>query len=187
MSELKKEQLSAFLDGENTEDDFIKVLNQDEELLNSWGRYQLISACMKGQCPDYLDTKLAAKVSSDIANEPTVLAPGKQSIPVALKPLAGLAIAASVATIAIFGIQQHRASEISNLSGQPLAAANAINPQVQRQIQTVSTRNNNVQSAPQRVDSRLNNYVVNHNEYRTQAGVQGMLPYARVVTHRKEQ
>ena len=36
-------------------------------------------------------------------------------------------------------------------------------------------------------ESRLNRYLVNYNEYRTNAGVQGMLPYVRIVAHEVEE
>jgi hypothetical protein len=33
------------------------------------------------------------------------------------------------------------------------------------------------------MSARLNRYLVNYNEYRNNAAVQGMIPYVRIVTH----
>ncbi len=190
MSKSQKEQISVFVDGEADNDTAIKALTREPALLDTLARYHLVSACMKDQCPSYMDTELAARVSQAVASEPTVLAPRKKSFLPVLKPVAGLAIAASVATIAILGVQPQRADESPAPSGQApfvaeQSAANTISPVVQQQIQSVRTENKPSQGARDRRDTRMNSYLVNYNEYRTHAGMQGMLPYARVVTHQR--
>ena len=186
MSESKKEQLSVFLDAENDSDEAISALHQDAELLQTWGRYHLISTCIKDQCPDYMDTRLAARVSRALASEPVVLAPMRSPLPSVFKPLAGLAIAASVATIAILGVQTHREPEVFVPPAQPLSLANNTNPLVQQQIQTVSTGNRTLPLSRNQADTKMSSYLVNYNEYLAQAGMQGMLPYARLVMQQKD-
>jgi len=186
MNKSEKEQLSVFLDAENDSDEAIQALHQDADLLNTWGRYHLISACMKDQCPDYIDTRLAAKVNRDLASEPTVLAPVKKSLPPVLKPLAGLALAASVATIAVLGVQQHRVNDAYTLTGPQPSIANNTGPLASQQIQTVNAGNQAAPLTRNQASTRMSSYLVNYNEYRTHAGMQGMLPYARLVTQQKD-
>jgi hypothetical protein len=52
-------------------------------------------------------------------------------------------------------------------------------PAIQNPLQNYRTTAN--------AQTRLNRYLVNHNEYRSNAGVQGMLPYVRIVAHEVEE
>ena len=109
MNETKKQQLSAFMDDEI--DDLQKrqvgAILKDPELLDTWSRYHLVSDCLKGNLPEHMDRDLATKISRSVAGEPAIVAPGRLSQSIA-KPAAGFAIAASVAALAILGIQQQQ-------------------------------------------------------------------------------
>ena len=109
MNETKKEQLSAFMDDEigglhtNLVDDLLK----DPELLDTWSRYHLISDSLKQGLPERIDRNLAKKVSGSLRNEPVIVAPHRSTHRF-IKPVAGFAIAASVAALAILGIQHQQ-------------------------------------------------------------------------------
>lgn len=109
MNEAKKEQMSAFMDGEidGLQKDQVEQILKDPELLDSWSRYHLVSDCLKRNLPEHLDRELAGKISKSIAQEPAIVAPGGLSRSF-VKPAAGFAIAASVAALAIFGMQQQQ-------------------------------------------------------------------------------
>ena len=110
MSEQRKEQISAMVDGE-LDGDFHSACNdllQTPSLKACWARYHLIKDSLQQNLPEAVDTGLAARISASIQNEPTILAPRPASKNAILKPLAGFAIAASVAAMAILGIQQNR-------------------------------------------------------------------------------
>jgi sigma-E factor negative regulatory protein RseA len=101
-----------------------------------------------------------------------------------LKPLAGLAVAASVAVVAVLAVQQARAPT----PGTAQVATTSQPAQSQTYVRVQGTRwqaqPGNVQ-APQ-VDNRLNEYLVNHSEYAASGGMPGMLPYVRVVGYDQE-
>lgn len=109
MNDAKKEQLSAFMDGEigDLQKKRAGEMLKDPEMQETWSRYHLVSDCLKGNLPQHLDRELAGKVSASVAGEPAIAAPGRLSRPLA-KPVAGFAIAASVAALAILGIQQQQ-------------------------------------------------------------------------------
>lgn len=109
MSETKKEQLSAFMDNEvdGLNKDIADDLLKDPELLDAWSRYHLISDSLKQGLPERIDRNLAKNVSDTLRNEPAIVAPHRSSHAY-IKPVAGFAIAASVAALAILGIQQQQ-------------------------------------------------------------------------------
>lgn len=187
MNELKKEQISAFMDGEAQTDEAAIAMSQHSELRSTWGRYHLISDCLKQQCPSHIDNELVDRVASAISDEPAIVAPNKVVVASFLKPVAGFAIAASVTVVAILGIQQDRSGDQHALAPSPQVAAVNNTPAIPTEIQTVNLESGISESAREEADSRLNSYLVNYNEHRTHTGMHGMLPYVRVVAHGKDQ
>ena len=154
-------------------DSLAKIMN-DTELRGSWARYHMIGDAMRGQLPGRIDLELAAKVSAAIEAEPTVLAT-RRGVKMALKPLAGLAIAASVAALAVIGAQ--RIQTPVEINSQPPVAQQRFQTPVEPASISV-VRWDDVSPA---AVSRLNSYMVNYSEYRSNLGVPGILPYVRIV------
>ena len=185
MSEERKEYISAMVDDEldNNSESTIDNLLQSPALKGCWARYHLISDCLNKNIPESIDSSLADRISASIQNEPTVLAPRATSSKAYLKPVAGFAIAASVATMAILGIQQNNGGvevqEQQTVSFTPQKKINSISPQL---ASTNSASDAQLQLVKANSRARLNSYLVNYNEQRISSGFQGMLPYARTVT-----
>jgi len=103
MSKETREHLSCLVDGEINRETgrfLIRRLGADEELRATWTRYHLVRDCLRHQDGGIAEEDLCARVSQALENE----APGKHSRRLGtgwLKPTAGLAIAASVALMAI--------------------------------------------------------------------------------------
>jgi sigma-E factor negative regulatory protein RseA len=184
MSDESKEKISAIIDGElgTGSESIIDELLRKPLLQGSWARYHLISDSLQQTVPDAIDINLAARISACIQSEPAILAPTGSRITI-LKPLAGLAIAASVAAIAILGIQQNQigpneqVQEVVSFMPQP-----SLNPVPVRQVAVNATSNAQQKQNEASSRARLNSYLANYNEYRTHSGFQGMLPYVRTVT-----
>ncbi len=188
MNDQKLTAISVFMDGE-ADDDQINVtmsgLINDESMRATWVRYHLISDCINHRVPRYMDPSLANRVSTALKQEPTVLAPYSPVVRAVVKPLAGLAVAASVAALAIFSIQHVRAPQAVNSTPQ-VAAATAQAPAMPHPRQFTFTSGQAVARPGQpvsRLSPTLNRYLVNYNEYRSNAAVQGMFPYVRIVAH----
>ncbi len=190
MSKQKFEEISALIDGEHGHGTQAAIdhLCKDEHLRHIWARYHLISDCLKGHLPKRVSTEMGDRVRRALEEEPAILAP-QRSVHRYLKPVAGLAIAASVAAVAILGIQHSRApiggtdkEQIAAIQVAPTGAQQfTFAPrQLVRHTQMVSS---------EKVDakSRLNSYLVNYDEQRASAGKHGILPYVRIVAHEKQE
>lgn len=190
MNEDIKHQLSCFMDGENDEQagKVMDKLMRDQALRDTWWRYHLISDTLKQQLPVQLSQQFGERFSKILADEATVLAPNKLRKTAFVKPLAGLAIAASVATIAVIGVQQSRDKSLDNQSGPVVAQQSEITTVTPRVVNVparlASTETSQTELVPVTDNSRLNSYLVNYNEFRTtNTSLQGMLPYVRIIAH----
>lgn len=111
MSEQIREQVSAFLDGElpgSETELLLKRLTRDPELRQSFGRYAFIGETLRGTSGASLSRTFAGRVNRAIDGEPvTPLQPALRTRPLRWwKPIAGTAIAAGVAAVAVVALQQ---------------------------------------------------------------------------------
>ena len=186
MSDNKTEQLSALMDGEVDASEYellIKRLchNEARDEQGCWERYHLISDALKKNLPNIVKHDLSSRVRAALADEPTVLAPRRFAInwKRVTKPLAGAAIAASVASVSIVGLrlvlpEQAAVTNVatSTPNSQPFARDG---------ITTVAETEGNAAVQADERESRLNAYLVNHSEFAMPAGIQALPPYMRVV------
>lgn len=205
MSSNKYEQLSGFMDGDMaiSVDVTLAAVKTDPALRAAWQRYHLIGDSLREQLPAQIDPGFSARVSSLIQHEPTILAPQRSGwrMQQFLKPAAGMAIAASVAIVALVSLQSIETGQ--SLTAEPGVAATA--PAQQPATQIANTAPANTASvrtvsggqaviaprySPQSTSleqQRLNSYLVNHNEYRANNGsIQGVTPYVRIIAHDPE-
>jgi sigma-E factor negative regulatory protein RseA len=182
MSEQIREQVSAFLDGElpNSETELLlKRLTRDVELRESFGRYALIGESMRGGGQVRLSKSFAERVNRAIDGEPAV-APSQpsRSVPRWWRPLAGAAVAASVAVVAVIGIQQRatvHGSDAAPLTAQTVVAtrADGVAKAMEPASYTVPPA---VPEAPTALPAaRLTNYVFAHSRYASVMGQNDVL------------
>ena len=181
MSDKLNEQLSALVDGELAEHEYellLARLDNDPELRARWARYNLISDTLRNHLPDRLAPGLAAQVSGALDQEPShaTATPltghggrlGKQVI--------GGALAAAVAVVAIIGVQQQLGnggdSGVQSVAVAPVSS--------DRSAESAVAEASADKKLGQR--ARFNRYLVNHNEYSAVRGMQGLLPYTRIVS-----
>lgn len=173
MSEQIREQISALLDGELPEAEqrlLLERLERDPALRRHWSRYQLISDAVHQTLPPQIDPGFADRVMAALDAQPEHHRQPSNPLARAVKPLAGLAVAASVAVIAVLGVQQVRTPDA--VPGSLQVAANPPAPA-------------RAEVRPQNGD-RLNAYLVNHSEYAASSGMPGMSPYVRIVGYGQE-
>ena len=173
MSEQQYERLSSIVDGESDIDDkFINKLDTDEALRTRWQRYHLIRDALTHHLPEHGVPDISIRIAQALEDEPTVLAPVRKRISQKImKQAAGLAVAASVATVAVMSVQT---SQLAN-EGETTTIARIEQPRLDGSaIAQAGLRN-------QAVRSKLSGYLVNHNEYSVTARMQGMMPYMRIV------
>ncbi len=177
MAEQKEEWVSALTDGELAGDELkrgLDALRQHPELLTSWSRYHLIRDALHSNLEPQLVPDLSQRIATALAQEPVILAPQRPRRPW-LRHAAGLAVAASVTGIAIIGLRQ-----FSDDSG-PVTIATTEPQEYIRLEQPPAT----VAANPQVSNGEhLAPYLVNHNEFAASSGMQGVLPYVRIVGHK---
>ncbi len=219
------EQLSSLVDGEF--DDAVDAENCLDHLVGNkeasrcWERYHLIGDTLKRNLPPAIDSQLSSRVMAELENEPTVLAPSRAKSSLG-KQMAGLAVAASVATVAVLGVQfmykedglapspQMAQTNASKNQGSQLQASKnqssnmiANKELFRRDIQTVTQAMSPVDPRSQQLAQSLsqplaqqhptqilkqyhpniNKYLLNHNQRAASGVVQGVTPYARIITY----
>jgi sigma-E factor negative regulatory protein RseA len=115
MSEQIREQISAFLDGELPSSEtelLLKRLTRDAELREGFGRYALVGECVRGGGHARLTQGFAARVNRAIDGDSVADDPQPQPRRATgwWRPLAGAAVAASVAAVAVVALQQRAVS-----------------------------------------------------------------------------
>lgn len=188
MNEQKREQLSALVDDELSHEasSTIKTLLEDSEARETWARYHLIGDSLRGHLPKHIED-ITDNVSKAVASEPTVFAPLKktsnQPMRALIKPAMGFAIAASVAAVAIFNVQQ--AKQVPDTAPTAIAQSNISTDAPSLLSSRLASQQNEATQIDQyqSPDPRLSRYLVNYNEYRANTGVGGMPPHVRMVAN----
>lgn len=199
----RDEQVSAFLDDELDEQelrDFMQDLKRssvsDAEQLR---RYQLIRDVLNDELNQSSFIDISAAVHRTIEQESDALSeeyPRRKSAPLInlsawLRPLSGLAIAASVAMVTVVtvrvvsndaseSVQPLVAESRNNLPVEPVQYMVPINNELLQRIHVASTDDLEKQSRIR--EQQLREYMMNHSEYAGQTTIPGMMPYARVVS-----
>jgi sigma-E factor negative regulatory protein RseA len=159
MSELLREQMSAFLDdalpGEET-DLLVRRLGEDAELTRTYACYHLIGATMRLE-PDA--SALAGRVRNALREE-TLTPVRRRAWQRWLKPVAGIAVAASVAVVAITSVRVMEAGRVT-----PTAATAQMLPGAEPASYTVAPPHSNELPAEMNGRARLATYVMRHGNY----------------------
>ena len=188
------EQISSFVDGElqgPARGRIVHALYGSPELRRRWARYHLIGDAARKIGPVSGADSIAGNVGAALSGESVVSFKRRPW----LVPLPGLALAASIAAVAILGIRslddggaqsppvagasRHEAAAESPLSTDPGSTVSRIASGAVQSAGSEAVRRPWSDAAPD-AEARLNVYLVNHNEYAGN-GVRGVLPYVRIV------
>ncbi|MDH3971880.1 MAG: sigma-E factor negative regulatory protein [Gammaproteobacteria bacterium] len=189
MSDEIREQLSALADDELNDVEqplLLGRLQRDAELRACLGRYQLIGEVMRGTGAT-ATLGIAGRVQQALADDMPVSARASERVAL-WKPVAGLAVAASVALVAVLTVTSVSDNPANNV---PSLATADLAPVVAPVLATgpAVTQASDISGEPRwdrlepSIDKRLSGYLVNHNEYAASRGVQGVMPYVRIVGH----
>jgi sigma-E factor negative regulatory protein RseA len=185
-----REQLSALADDELNQVErplLLGRLQREPTLRACLGRYRLIGELMRGTghaatlgIADRVQLQLAAEAAL-----PAVATAARHAL--WWKPLAGLAVAASVALVAVVSVmslEESRRAAVPSLanagatSSPPPGLATTPNAAI---VPVSEADNQQWHRLDPNIDKRLSEYLVNHNEYAASRGVQAVMPYVRIV------
>jgi len=204
----QRENLSALIDDYQQSESDQSLLNDvlgDVNQQYTLRRYQMIGEVMRNETPEAIKLDFAAGVMSQIENESVLQVKQQPAIKesqqstwswsVLFKPVAGLAVAATVAFVAVTGLQLQPAavdqaeSVVSVDDSRAKVEFLASMPVINRGLSTVSVnaKNSTSQSGMNwkikrngpEIQKKLNTYLVKHNEFSN--SLQGIIPQARVV------
>jgi negative regulator of sigma E activity len=182
MNEELDSQLSAMFDNELPAAEcelLARRLSRDEDLKGRWGRYAAIGATIRAEGGVRLNSGLALRVSTAISSEPAVVAEPVPELPKKAAsrwwtPVAGLALAASVAAASILFLRFESPAQNGQLAVQaaPATSGHTLVGQIgdTSQLSSASAPDSYVvpKTLPRRSivpSTQLANYVVAHSEF----------------------
>jgi len=183
MSKESLEHLSSLMDGELSREAALfltRRLFTEELMCEKWERYHLIRDCIRQPGSKQVVTGLSVRLSAtlDAENTPTVSAWRRSRW---LKPVSGLAIAASVALLAIMVTAPQPGQTpvdagmaLSVPVNKPFVSPNTLAASPASQAVTYSP-------AQQANANRLNAYLLRHNQMARTAGRQGFVSFVPIV------
>lgn len=189
MNEQIREQLSALMDGElpvAERDLLLRRVSAEPELRDWWRRQHRSREVMRNEVSPLMEVDLSVRVMEALSDAAAMHAPQtavRSHGPSWWRPVAGLAVAASVATVAILGVQGlQQEADAPTLIAERVPAENLSGPIWSRSprnaaITTVATGD----GAGNSRDPRLDAYLASHAEQAMMLGSSGWLPYSRIV------
>lgn len=225
MSNNVDQELSALMDGEASELEVRRVLKrlpEEPELGEKWHRFHLASAAMRGEMrgvdAKFAKVDLTSRISAALAEEPALTSAPENSAPeseavrgnwwqeAVVKPLASVAIAASVSAMVVFGWQTvnqagvsptaspaglAQVSPVSNNAGYAQANVPARSygqlgavpvAQTQNGVQRSTLPQQEILRMPATQDLNLTQYLMSHTGNAASNTANGAMSYARIVT-----
>ena len=190
MNERMCESLSALMDDEANELELERVLSQlpnNDELRQTWSRFQLGRQAMHGDSLSHLDWDISARVQSALGDPAAANESFGQRL---LRPLISVGVAASVALTVVVGGQQlsrldgtsvYASEQSVAASPSPVGMFGAIPLQASYSAQAIPQLQPATRTAYQDLaQQRMQQYMQQHAEQAALNSPQGLVPFARV-------
>src|SRR5262245_35825645 len=182
MTEHLRDQLSAFLDGELPRPEvelLLRRLAGNDELQVALSRYVVIGECLRNAPGRSVTRGFAARVRAAVAAEGTRTSTDRlRSLGRWLRPVGGLAIAATVATVAVLGLQRMQLGEpvvATQVAASTAPAASIGGPAIDEEVAYTVPAPSIGAPVPVMRAGRLTSYVVAHSEYSSPLGRRNVL------------
>ncbi|MEJ2385652.1 MAG: RseA family anti-sigma factor [Xanthomonadales bacterium] len=165
MSEKTREHISSLMDGEVSAETgrfLLRRLGSDADLSATWARYHLVRDCLRHDDGTLYGSDLCRRVNRALQDEP-VARGGRWPAQRWLRPVAGGAIAATVALMAVLVVDPgNRAAPDATTAGVARAepAASFISPDGLNGVPV--SRAASIGSPPPAANARMNQYLLRH-------------------------
>ena len=185
----RKEKISAFLDNDMHRDELMSFsLSAEADDAKVAQRYLMVGDALRGEMSQssfvdvsqavreaLADENIADQMTESVSAQPAQPATEKSSffdLSAWFKPVAGMAVAASVAVVMVVTVTGQDSAGIA-----PVATNTDTQLQAQPAVQ-VAVEDKTIDAK----DTDLNSYINQHLEFATQDTLQGRLPYVRAVS-----
>ena len=185
----RKEKISAFLDNDMHRDELMSFsLSAEADDAKVAQRYLMLGDALRGEMSQssfvdvsqavreaLADENIADQMTESVSAQPAQPATEKSSffdLSAWFKPVAGMAVAASVAVVMVVTVTGQDSAGIA-----PVATNTDTQLQAQPAVQ-VAVEDETIDAK----DTDLNSYINQHLEFATQDTLQGRLPYVRAVS-----
>ena len=195
----RKEKISAFLDDDMHRDELMSFsLSAEEDDAKVALRYQMFGDALRGEMSessfvdvshavrealadeniaDQMDAVRTAAMSTTRSESSVSEKSGFFDLSAWFKPVAGMAVAASVAVVMVVTVTGQ-----DNLGGSPVATNVETSPAAQPAVQLAAEGNFIKNKAIDDKATDLDPYINQHLEFATHDALQGRLPYVRAVS-----
>ncbi len=208
----RNEKISAYLDGEIHQDEIMSFsLSGEAEDAGTSMRYRFIGDALRGEVSELstldvsaavrealADENIADQMSATVSQSELGTSAGQAATSggllswLSLRPLSGMAIAATVAGVMVFSVTQQTAQTDSHKGNLAAVQTVTIPQQVQpAQLAAVQVKPSPAtspmlptQSVPVANNAALNPYLNEH--FATQGTLQSRMPYVRAVSYESE-
>jgi sigma-E factor negative regulatory protein RseA len=180
MSDELRQRISELQDGEldpAVTARLVDAMAGDPDLRGTWERYHAIGLAIRGETVHASCRGVADVVRERIAREPTVLVPRLRHAkrPTTKRPIAGIALAAAAAFLAVF-VAPGLLDGVGSLPNVPVRA-----PTFASQPDVVAIPAKRWDLEHPELANKLDLFLVTHQETAPTTGAKGMLPYATFV------
>lgn len=177
MNDKLLEQVSLLLDDELPPEQaelLLERMRREPELRDRFAQYALLGEALRGRT---LKVDLAARVSAALDNEPAHAVPRLARVDrwlSQLRPVAGLAVAASVAMFAVLALQPEPTQP-------PAEVVPPLTPGSQAVLRAQQAGFSGVDSPE--LQTQLRQYLLNHSEHAGTRRLRGVMPYVQIAAH----
>ncbi|MFZ7199146.1 sigma-E factor negative regulatory protein [Avibacterium avium] len=188
---MQKEQLSAYIDGEQISEAMTEKLCQDADLQKSWANFHTIRAVMRQESEVLLGADFTAKMADLIEQEEIVVAqpmvsqpmpeetaqsPFMQKLKAWFMPMTQFAVAAGVCLVAVMGVQSFVADNGKNSQDALVLQTLPFNNSVQEVSYSTPTQSvitpEQIEQKNKRIDSMLQSYELQKRIYADRLNLQ---------------
>ncbi|MFZ7230115.1 sigma-E factor negative regulatory protein [Avibacterium avium] len=188
---MQKEQLSAYIDGEQISEAMTEKLCQDTDLQKSWANFHTIRAVMRQESEVLLGADFTAKMADLIEQEEIVVAqpmvsqpmpeetaqsPFMQKLKAWFMPMTQFAVAAGVCLVAVMGVQSFMAHNGKENQDAPVLQTLPFNNSVQEVSYNAPTQSvitpEQIEQKNKRIDSMLQSYELQKRIYADRLNLQ---------------
>lgn len=188
---MQKEQLSAYIDGEQISEAMTEKLCQDADLQKSWANFHTIRAVMRQESEVLLGADFTAKMAGLIEQEEIVVAqpmisqpmpeetaqsPFMQKLKAWFMPMTQFAVAAGVCLVAVMGVQSFMAHNGKENQDAPVLQTLPFNNSVQEVSYNAPTQSvitpEQIEQKNKRIDSMLQSYELQKRIYADRLNLQ---------------